>query len=178
MDAFADAIDLDKLDAEQFVRLIEVLRMLGTAGTGIEIGALRTETVVSIIDRASRAQLDQLMAVPELRELMLDELFRRMAMHVNPARASAAEIVVCWRFPIGEGAYERYQTVIENGSCLTGRELDRLPAATVTLPAADLLKLATGSVSIPVMFLRGRIKVNGDIPLVTRLTSYFDIPKA
>ncbi|MQA10009.1 MAG: sterol-binding protein [Pseudonocardiaceae bacterium] len=153
--------------------------MLGEAGTGIEIAALRTETLVWLIERASRAQLGRLMSDPRMRALMLNELFRRMAAHLDREKANSADVVVCWRFPegSGEGGYDRFQTVIENGECVSGEELDRVPHATVTIAAADLLTVATGSTPVTTMFLLGRIKVKGDIPLVARLPGYFDIPK-
>lgn len=179
LDAFAKSIDLRRLDEHQFVRLIEALDMLGEAGAGVRIGSLRTETLVWLIDNASRAQLERMMADPRLRGLMLGELFHRMSMHLDQDKARTVQIVVCWRFPDGSGenGYDRYQTVIENGGCVSGPELDRDPDATVTVAAADLLKLTTGGVSVPAMFLRGKIKIRGNIPIVANLITYFDIPR-
>lgn len=153
--------------------------MLGAAGAGVDIGSLRTETLVWLIDSASRAQLEALMTDPRLRTLMLEELFRRMSLHLDRDKAAGAGVVICWRFPEGSGqdGYDRYQTVIEDGGCVSGDVLDREPHATVTLAAADLLKLATGGVSVPAMFLRGKVKIRGDIPLVAKLVGYFDIPR-
>lgn len=174
-DEFARSIDVQKLDEQQFVRLIETMHMLGTAGTGIELSSLSTETFVWIIERASAAQLDALMEHHELRTVVLAEIFARMSKHV---RANAPDAVVHWRFTGGfeEGGYSRYQTVIASGRCTSGIVQDKDPRSTVTITPSDFLKVTTGNASAPLLFIRGRVKVKGDIPFVAGLVNHFDLP--
>jgi hypothetical protein len=174
-DDFARSIDVQKLDEQQFVRLIETMHMLGTAGTGIELSALSTETFVWIIERASAAQLDALMEHHELRPVVLGEVFARMAKHVKP---KAPDAVVHWRFTGGyeEGGFDRYQTVIGSGRCTSGVVQDLDPRSTVTITPSDFLKVVTGNASAPMLFIRGRVKVKGDIPFVAGLINHFDLP--
>jgi hypothetical protein len=151
------------------------MHMLGTAGTGIELSALSTETFVWIIERASAAQLDALMEHHELRTVVLGEVFARMAKHVKP---NAADAVVHWRFTGGyeEGGFDRYQTVIASGHCRSGVVQDLDPRSTVTITPSDFLKVVTGNASAPMLFIRGRVKVKGDIPFVAGLINHFDLP--
>jgi alkyl sulfatase BDS1-like metallo-beta-lactamase superfamily hydrolase len=178
-DEFAQAIDMAKLDAGQFVRLIETMDMLGKAGTGIELSALRTETFVGIIAQASSAQLEALMEHASLRMVVLDEIFSRMSLHLHPDRAAGLEAVVHWRFTGGceDGGFDRFQTVISAGRCTSGIVQDRDPRATVTLAPADFLRVSTGITSAPLLFIRGRVKVKGDIPFAAGFVNYFDIPQ-
>lgn len=179
IDAFARAIDLDKLDEAQFVKLMEVLDFLSVMGTGIELASMRTETFVWLIGKASRGQLEHMMEQPNLRGVVLAEVFRRMTNHVKADRATASPAVVHWRFSggAGDGGFDRYQTVIEDGTCVSGTDPTRDPRATITLAPADFLRAATGNVSVPLLFVRGRVKVKGDIPFAAGITGYFDLPK-
>jgi putative sterol carrier protein len=43
---------------------------------------------------------------------------------------------------------------------------------------ADFLKLVSGNASGPTMFMTGKLKLEGDVMLASRLTSMFRIPKA
>jgi hypothetical protein len=178
-DRFARSIDVTKLDDAQFVRLIETMDMLGKAGTGVELSALTTETFVWIIAQASAGQLDALMDHIELRSVVLTEIFGRMGQHVRPDRTEGLSAVVHWRFTGGceNGGFDRYQTVIEGNQCVSGIVQDRDPRATVTIAPADFLRVSTGISSAPLLFLRGRVKVKGDIPFVAGFANYFDIPQ-
>jgi putative sterol carrier protein len=178
-DAFARSIDVSRLDPGQFVRLIETIDMLGRAGAGVNMSALRTDTFVWIIAQASAAQLDALMAHADLRMVVLAEIFSRMSRHLNPSRSSGLTAVVHWRFSGGheDGGFDRFQTVIEDGRCTSGIMQDREPRSTVTMAPADFLRVSTGISSAPMLFLRGRVKVKGDIPFVAGFTGYFDIPQ-
>ncbi|GAB3913079.1 SCP2 sterol-binding domain-containing protein [Kibdelosporangium lantanae] len=178
-DRFARSIDVTRLDEEQFVRLIETMHMLDRAGTGVELSALRTGTFVGIIERASSSQLDALMDHGDLRMVVLNEIFTRMGQHLNRDRTAGLTAVVHWRFTGGyeNGGYDRFQTVITGGTCTSGIVQDQDPRATVTLAPTDFLRLSTGISSAPLLFIRGRVKVKGDIPFAAGFANYFDIPR-
>ena len=177
IDAFARAIDLEKLDEAQFVKLMEVLDFLSVMGTGIELASMRTETFVWLIGKASRLQLEHLMEQPHLRETVLREIFRRMTSHVRPEKATGS--VIHWRFTggSGEGGFDRYETVLDNGTCVSGVHPTRDPRVTITIAPPDFLRAATGNVSVPLLFMRGKVKVKGDIAFAAGITNYFDIPQ-
>jgi putative sterol carrier protein len=175
IDAFARAVDPRLLDEKQFVQLIDTLDMLGKAGTGVDLAAMRTDTFVWFVSRASPAQLNDLMAHPHLRHVVFDEVFRRMSEHLDTAKAATLRAVVHWRFT-GADDYDRFETVIENGVCTSGREPTADPRVTITLAPADFLRVVTGGVHVAMLFMRGKVKVRGDIAFAANLIGYFDLP--
>lgn len=179
IDALARRLDLAKLSADQFVRVLETLHMLGTAEAGVELRGLSTETLVYVVAKASKEQLRALAAHPELRRVFLEEIFRRMSDHFLPEKARYATCVVNWRFTGGDGndGFDRFQTVIEGGLCVSGVDLGRDPDTTITVAAEDFFRIATGNAAVATMFVTGKVKVKGEYAPAVRLSSYFDIPK-
>ncbi|WP_424183534.1 SCP2 sterol-binding domain-containing protein [Actinokineospora sp. G85] len=180
LDGFASAIDPAKLDPEQFVRLVETLDMLGEAGTGIELAGMRTETFSRFFAQTSRAQLDELMAHPRLRHVVFDEVFRRMAAHLDQSRAGDLRAVVHWRFAggSGDGGYDRFETVIARGRCTTGDSPTADPRVTITIDPVDFLRAVTGGVTLPKLFISGKVRVRGDMAFAATMIGYFDLPTA
>ena len=183
LDGFAELIDPALLTPEQFVELIAVLDMLGTAGTGVRLSGLRTETFIRFLDKASRAQLEALMAHPRLRYVVFAELFERMAAHLDPAKVVGLRAVVHWAFTGAPGSpdgddLDRFETRIREGVCATGDEPTADPRVTVTISPVDFLRVVTGAVSTPMLFLSGKVKVKGDIAFAATLIGHFDLPRA
>ncbi len=179
IDAFARAVDPVRLDEKQFVQLIDLLDMLGRVGTGIELAAMRTDTFVWFVSRASTTQLDHLMSHAHLRGVVFGEIFRRMSEHLDPVKAATLRAVVHWRFTGGAGpdGYDRFETVIDGGTCESGQDPTADPRVTLTLGPTDFLRAVTGSVNVAMLFVRGRVKVKGDIAFAAGLINYFDLPK-
>ncbi|GAA3533993.1 SCP2 sterol-binding domain-containing protein [Amycolatopsis ultiminotia] len=179
MNGFARKLEFAKLTPPQFVQLLETLHMLGTAGAGIELSSLTTQALVDVVAQASREQLKALAEHPQLRAVFLDEIFRRMSEHFRPDRAEHVDIVVSWRFPdgAGEDGYDRFQTVIEDGLCVSSTDLTRTPDTTITLAVDDFIRMATGNAAVATMFVTGKVKVKGEYAPAVRFSNYFDIPK-
>ncbi|WP_236790436.1 SCP2 sterol-binding domain-containing protein [Amycolatopsis sp. GM8] len=178
IDAFARRVDLAKLSAAQFIRLLETLHMLGIAGAGVEMRGMSTETLVDVVRRASKEQLRAVAHHPELRRLFLEEIFRRMSDHFLPEKAKYSSIVVNWRFSGGEGdGFDRFQTVIEDGTCRSGTDLGREPVTTITVAADDFFRVATGNAAAATMLVTGRIRVKGEYAPAVRFQGYFDLPR-
>lgn len=179
IDAFARRIDWEKLSVEQFIQVLDTLHMLGSAGAGIELSALSSETLAAVVKRVSKDHLAALAEHDRLRSVFLDEVFRRMSEQFIVAKAQKLDAVVCWRFSDGDpdDGYDRFQTVIEGGACISSIDLGRTPDATITVSAADFIRMATGNAAVATMFLTGKVKVKGDYQLAVTLSNYFDIPK-
>src|SRR3569833_2826659 len=126
VNAFADKLVIANLSPSQFIQVLETLHMLGSAGAGIELSSLSTDVLVDVVRRCSRDQLKAIADHPELRAVFLDEIFRRMSEHFLPERARHVDFVVSWRFSNGDG-YDRFQTVIEDGLCVSSPYLSRTP---------------------------------------------------
>lgn len=179
LDAFAAAIDVGRLSEDQFVQLVSTIEMLGVLDAGFELRALRTDTLVTFLAGASRAQIARLMEHPHLRPVVLDEIFHRMSAHLSPKRARGVAAVIHWKLTGSPGAdeFDRFQTVIGDGVSTTGTVSTHDPRITVTIDPADFVRAAIGVVSLPMLFLRGRVKVKGDIAFASGLVGYFDLPK-
>jgi hypothetical protein len=179
IDAFARAVDPARLDEKQFVQVIDVLDMLGTVGTGIELAAMRTDTFVWFVSRASTTQLDHLMSHAPLRAVVFGEIFRRMSEHLDPVKAATLHAVVHWRFTGGEGpgGFDRFETVITGGTCTSAPTPTEDARVTLTLGPTDFLRAVTGDVNVAMLFMRGKVKVKGDIAFAAGLINYFDLPR-
>jgi putative sterol carrier protein len=134
--------------------------------------------LVQIVAGATDQQLEELMA-SEARKDILDDVFRRMAEHVDPDRARDVTTVVHWKiYDRPEGGYDHYEVVLEGGTCTVSESPSREPAVTLKLKPVEFLKLVSGTASGPTMFMTGKLKLEGNVMLASRLTSMFHIPKA
>lgn len=109
---------------------------------------------------------------------ILDEVFRRMEEHFDPKKSKKIDAVVIFELtgaPSGEP--DRYQVIIRNNTCSTSKELTEKPTMTLTLDAVDLLKLATNNAVSMNLYIAGKLKVDGNLILATRLTGLFAIPE-
>jgi putative sterol carrier protein len=52
------------------------------------------------------------------------------------------------------------------------------PRVTLTAAPVPFLKLVTGQQSGPVMFLTGKLRIEGDVMFASRMSSFFRIPTA
>ena len=134
--------------------------------------------LAQIVAGATDQQLEELMA-SEARKEILEDVFRRMTEHVDGERARDVTTVVHWKiYDRPDGGYDHYEVVLEAGRCAVSDSPSREPAVTLKLKPADFLKLVSGSASGPTMFMTGKLKLEGDVMLASRLTSLFHIPKA
>jgi hypothetical protein len=157
-------------------QLIETLDLLARADSGIDMAGVRTATLVRLLRRASTEQLDAVAASDTARPVVLAEVFARMGMHLRADRARAVRAVIRWRIGCGLPDYQRFQTVIDGRSCVTGTELNRTPRVTLTMAMADFLRLSVGAVGAPRLFVGRRLSVRGDLRFAIRLAGLFDIP--
>lgn len=153
--------------------------MLGERRAGVELAGMSTDTLVNLVARASKEQLKALSEHEVLRPFFLEEIFRRMSEHLVQNKVKDLSLVLSWRFTEGSGedGYDRYQTVIEDGICVSAEDLGRIPDTTVTLSAYDFIRMATGVSAVAPMFITGKVKVKGDYSLAAMFSGYFDIPK-
>jgi putative sterol carrier protein len=116
------------------------------------------------------------------RKQVLDEIFGRMADHVDPQRARGLDAVVHFKIldrPEDQGGgYDHYEVVFDDGRCQASDEPTRDPQVTIKVRPVDFLKLAANQASGPTLFMTGKLKLEGDVMLASRLTSFFRIPTA
>lgn len=184
IDALTATVDPNELNKTDFSRLLLAIDRLRQGGAELDISQVQPNTFARLIGRASKSQLNDLLEKTELRTVILDEIFRRMGEHLREDRAATVEALVHWRFTggSGEGGYDRYETLISEGSCTVGKPQrgggKTHPRVSITLTPTDFLQLITGKASAPLLFVTGKLKVKGDLAFAAGLMGLFDLPKA
>ena len=151
---------------------------VGAAGMGAIDGADASQ-LAAMVGQVSDEQLAEGMANPEGRRMVLDEIFRRMAEHAQPDQIEGVDAVV--HFEITgkpEGGSDVYEAVIGNGQVQVSNEPASKPRVKITTAPVTFLKLVTGQQSGPVLFMTGKLKLEGDVMFASRMTSFFRIPTA
>lgn len=131
--------------------------------------------LAALVRQASEQELAE--GVAANREQILDQVFRNMPHRLDVQRAAGVDAVIDWE--IGDrpdGGHDRFQVVIRDGECRVRTQGPEQAAVTYTLGAVDFLKLVSGGVSGPKLFVFGRLKVRGDLVLAARVPSLFHIP--
>jgi putative sterol carrier protein len=148
------------------------------AGVG-PIEGTDASQLAAMVGQVSDEQLAEGMSDPAGRKMVLDEVFKRMAEHAEPDRIEGVDAVV--HFTItgapGGGA-DTYEAVIRDGEVTVNNPPAEQPKVTITTGPVSFLKLVTGQQSGPVMFMTGKLKLDGDVMFASRMTSFFRIPTA
>jgi putative sterol carrier protein len=135
------------------------------------------EELAQNMSQATDEQLAELMSGP-MREQILTEIFRRMEEHFRADAARDTEAVIWWRIDgRPDGGHDEYETVISGGTCHVSQGLSADSArVTFTIGGADFLRLVTGSAAGPMLFMSGRLKIEGDMMFAASAASLFTIP--
>lgn len=114
----------------------------------------------------------------DLRGNILGEVFNRMPGLFRAERAGSTNAVLHWTITgRADGGADRYEIVIENGTCHLSPTPRREPKLTLTLGAVDFLKLVSGTGNPMMMFMTGKVKAKGDLGLAANIANLFHIPK-
>ncbi len=172
-----NSIDPRKLSTAEFAGLLAPV-------TGNGIGAMDPRAFARLIKHASAEQLDAVLGDPTLRRALLDRIFSRMAGQFRPENAPWRDSAIHWRITGGPGGDEVYEIWITGTQghltpqCSTSSEPSHDPRVTLTMSGVQFLKLVSGNSSPTMMFVMGKLTLDGDIGFATRLTTIFDLPQA
>jgi putative sterol carrier protein len=123
-------------------------------------------------------RLEQALRTP-LRRVVLDGIFWQMPQHLDRTRAAGINATVRWEVTgRGDGGADTYDLVLGGGRCQVRRGAKGDARLTITLGAAELVRLASGGLDPMQAYYKRRIKLGGDIMLAAKLTALFRIPKA
>ena len=144
------------------------------------IGDADASQLAAMLSQVTDEQLAEAMASPEGRTMVLEEIFRRMADHVEPSQIDGIDAVVHFRITDApDGGHDVYEVVIRDGNIAVGDSPEsENPKVAIIVAPVPFLKLVTGQQSGPVMFMTGKLKLEGDVMFASRLTSFFRIPSA
>lgn len=180
LDAIARSIDPGTLRKHELTTLLAAIGRLGRANPELDLGAVGADTFARLISRASKDQIQAFMLRPEIRRMVLDQVFlHRMPKHLRAERTEDTHAVAHFRISggAGDGGYDRYEVVIDHGACTVTTSPAAKAQATITLGPVELLRLITGNASAPVLFMTGKLKVRGDLAFAAGMMGLFDLPK-
>ena len=149
----------------------------GAAGLPVELADSDPNQLAGMVGRLSDAELRAVLADPALRPQVLDEIFRRMGDHFRADKAKGQTAAVHFVITGGpDGSKDAYQAFIKDGVCTTSKELTEHPRTTITADGVPFLRLVTGGVGGVELFLKGRLKIGGDLMFAASVSGWFAIP--
>jgi SCP-2 sterol transfer family len=111
------------------------------------------------------------------RELILDGIFAAMPEAFDPAAAIGVSAVAEWRIAVEDGVEPTsFRVRIGDGRCSVSREAEGEPDVVYELGGVDFLRLTTGQLDGPQLFVTGRLRISGDLMLAARMPAMFRPP--
>lgn len=141
-----------------------------------EPSAVRPEQFAALVRDASDQQLEE--GFRENREVLLEEIFRRMPEQFDPERGAGVEAVIEWQITRPDGEPDRWQVAIRDGACTATRDGSADPDVSMRVGPVDFVKLITGVEAGPKMFVFGRLRIRGNLMLAARMQGWFRLPTA
>lgn len=146
------------------------------ATRGADFSSLDPEQVAGTISSANDEQLREALSGPQ-REAIIGEVFRRMEQHFKPSRAAGVDAVIHWKITgASDGGLDHYEVVLRDGTCAASRDPKHEPRVTLTLDGVDFMRLVTGNAAGPMLFMSGKLKIEGDLMFSAQIQSMFTIP--
>ena len=143
------------------------------------LGDIDPNQLAALVAGATDEQLAEGMSDATNRENVLNEIFTRMAEHVNTDAAKAVDAVVHFRITDKPGGGEDVREVVIKGGTLTvNNEGTQDPRVAFVIGPVDFLRLVSGNAAGPMLFMAGKLKIEGDMMFAAQLTSLFTIPSA
>ena len=143
---------------------------------GADLGSLDPEQVAGTISTVTDEQLREALSGPQ-REAIIGEVFRRMEQHFNPSSAAGVDAVIHWKITgRPDGGLDHYEVVLRDGTCTASKDPKHEPRVTLALDGVDFMRLVTGNAAGPMLFMSGKLKIEGDLMFSTQIQSMFTIP--
>jgi putative sterol carrier protein len=141
-----------------------------------DLSALDVDQVVALVGQASDEQIAEGIN-GEARGQILSEVFRRMCEEYKPG-PNPQEAVIHWKITGPDDQPDHWEVVLEGGSCTATDQPSRDPRLTVTTDGVSFLRLVTGNAAGPMLFMSGKLKIEGDVAFAAMMQSMFRIPTA
>lgn len=163
-------MDLSPLDPRRFAAGI-----LGQAGRVAPDGV--AEQLAGMVRSLAPRRLEWIMRSPA-RRVVLDAIFWQMPRHLDRRRAAGVNASIRWLITgRDDGEPDVYDLVIAEGRAWVRRGGGEIaPPLTITVDAAELLRVAAGSSNPVNAYFNGKLSLRGDVMQAARLTMLFRIP--
>ena len=112
------------------------------------------------------------------RELILGQVFRQMPDNLDAAAAAEIDAIIEWRIADEDGGHEAWQVTLRGGRATVEPGAPADPRVIFTIGGVDFLRLVAGDVEGPLLFMHGRLKVEGDLVLAVQTPQLFRLPSA
>jgi putative sterol carrier protein len=143
------------------------------AAESIDTSAIEPEEFAKTIGQTPDDQLREAMNGP-MRDQIIGEIFKRMEEHYRGGGQSA---VIHWKITgRPDGGEDVWEAVVSDGTCSTSSAPESEPRVTLKMDGVDFLKLVSGNASGPMMFMSGKLKIEGDLMFSAQIQSMFTIP--
>jgi putative sterol carrier protein len=143
------------------------------ATESIDTSAVEPEELARTIGQTPDDQLAQAMQGP-MRDQIIGEIFKRMEEHY---RGGGQYAVIHWKITgRPDGGEDVWEAVVSDGTCSTSSAPESEPRVTLKMDGVDFLKLVSGNASGPMMFMSGKLKIEGDLMFSAQIQSMFTIP--
>lgn len=164
-------------DEDLALRVGGVFRVPGHEGVAVDPTALDAEQVAGVIAKAKDSHLQDVMR-GGFRGVVLDEIFRRFPEYLNQRSADKLKLAACFKIGGGPDGDDRYLVEIDHGTCTVTPEGEGARSVTIALGGAEFLKLATGNLNPTIAFMKGKLRVKGDLASALALSGAVRIPSA
>jgi len=146
---------------------------------GADLANIDAGQLAALAAGATDEQLAEGMSDPAARQSILDEIFRRMAEHVDADKAKGINAVLHWKITDGPGgSIDHYEVVLNDGTVIVNEEVTEEPRVTFVVGPAAFLRLVSGAQPGPVLFMSGKLKIEGDLMFASQVATMFKLPQA
>jgi putative sterol carrier protein len=135
-----------------------------------------TRRFVARVRRSSDEELERQMRGLR-RRLVLRAIFRAMTARLDRREAAGLDAVIAFHILGREGRQDQWQLQIERGAPRAVRNGTAEPTVTLRMSTPTFLRVVTGASKAPMLYLRGKIGIEGDVLFATELAGYFRIPR-
>jgi putative sterol carrier protein len=150
----------------------------GGAGATPDLASVTAEDFAGLVANSRHDQLGEAMQGPQ-RDVVLPEIFSRMAEHLDPNKARGHDAVVHFQIlDRPDGGYDEFELIVQGGKCEVSQTPSQEPRVTIKVQPVAFLKLITNQASGPGLFMTGKLKVEGDLMYAPQIASLFRIPAA
>jgi len=149
------------------------------AAPAADLAGVDADQLAALAAGATDEQLAEGMSEPAARQAILDEIFRRMSEHVDADKAKGINAVLHWKITDRpDGGVDHYEVVLNDGTCIVSEEASGEPRVTFTVGPAAFLRLVSGAQPGPVLFMAGKLRIEGDLMFASQVATMFRIPQS
>ena len=150
-----------------------------TVPDGADLTNIDAGQLAALAAGATDEQLAKGMSDPAARQSVLDEVFRRMAEHLDADKAKGTDAVLLWKITDKPGGGEdTYEVTLKDGEVTYTTEPTAEPRVTFIVGPAAFLRLVSGAQPGPVLFMAGKLKIEGDLMFASQVATLFRVPQA